>query len=228
MELFEFRKENRRLFLKVFGIKLNFVLPFGGNNKIILVKQNGTEKRILGVKGVKVKFHGSNAIFKVYEPIPHFIKCKFTFADNSLISIKSSTDDIRKLEVMTEAKGSKLIIGENFGINSGYFLFYKKENNKIEIGDDCMFSKNITIRTCDGHNIRSIETGEIINEDKDIKIGNHVWLGQDVSILKGVEIPDNTIIAFKSVVTKRFSEENTILAGIPAKIVKTNVNWERK
>lgn len=227
MKLFDFRKENRRLFLKLFGIKLNFVFPFGGNNKIILVKQNGTEKRIFRVKGVKVKFHGSNAIFKVYEPIPHFINCKFTFADESLISIKSSNDDIRKLEVMTEAKGSQLIIGENFGINSGYFLFYKKENNKIEIGDDCMFSKNITIRTCDGHNIKSLETGKIINEDEDIKIGNHVWLGQDVSVLKGVEIPDNTIVGFKSVVTKKFTDKNTVIAGIPAKVVKTNVNWER-
>lgn len=207
---------------------MNFVLPFGGNNKIILVKKDGTEKRIHSVKGVKIKFHGSNAIFKIYEPIPHFVKCKFTFADNSLISIKQTFDVIKNLEVMTEAKGSQLIIGENFGINSGYILFHKKENNKIEIGDDCMFAKEITIRTCDGHKIKSLETGEIINEDKDIKIGNHVWLGQGVTVLKGSEIPNNTTVAFKSIVTKKFSEENTILAGSPAKVVKTNVNWERK
>ena len=42
MSLFEFKKENRRLFLKIFGIKMNFVLPIGGNNKIILVKKDGT------------------------------------------------------------------------------------------------------------------------------------------------------------------------------------------
>lgn len=206
---------------------MNFVLPFGGNNKIILVKKDGTEKRIYAVKGVKVKFHGSNATFKVYEPIPHFKKCNFTFADNSLISIKPTTDDIKNLTVMTEAKDSQLIIGEEFGINSGYFLFHKKENNKIEIGDDCMFSKNITIRTCDGHKIKSLETNEVINDDKDVKIGNHVWLGQDATVLKGSEIPNNTIVAYKSIITKKFTEENTILAGSPAKVVKTNVNWER-
>ena len=228
MSLFELKKEDRRFFIKFFGIKMNFVLPVGGNNKIILVKKDWTEKCIKSVKGVKVKFHGSNATFKVYEPIPHFKKCKFTFADDSLISIKSSTDDIKNLTVMTEAKGSQLIIGEEFGINSGYFLFHKKENNKIEIGDDCMFSKGITIRTCDGHRIKSLETGETINEDKDIKIGNHVWLGQEVTVLKGSEIPNNTIVAYKSIVTRKFTEENTILAGSAAKIVKTKVNWERK
>ena len=97
MSLFESKKENRRFFIKIFGIKMNFVLPFGGNNKIILVKKDGTEKQINSVKGVKIKFHGSNAVFKLYEPIPHFVKCKFTFADNSLISIKSSFDIIKKI-----------------------------------------------------------------------------------------------------------------------------------
>lgn len=228
MSLFESKKENRRFFIKIFGIKMNFVLPFGGNNKIILVKKDGTEKQINSVNGVKIKFHGSNAVFKLYEPIPHFVKCKFTFADNSLISIKSSFDIIKNLEVMSEAKGSQLIIGKDFGINSGYILFHKKENNKIEIGDDCMCAKGITIRTCDGHKIKSLETGEIINEDKDIKIGNHVWLGQEVTVLKGSEVPNNTTVAFRAIVTKKFTDENTILAGAPAKVVKNNVNWERK
>ena len=227
MSLFSFERENRRFKIKFLFLKMSFVIPFSGNNKIIVVKKDGSEKKVRFISGVRVKFHGNNAVFKIYEPIPHFVNCKFTFADESLISIKTSTDDIKNLTVMTEAKGSKLIIGEEFGINSGYFLFHKKENSKIEIGDDCMFSKNITIRVCDGHKIKNIQTNECINEDQDIKIGNHVWLSQNVTVLKGSEIPSNTVVGYNAVVTKKFDEENTILAGLPAKVVKKEVNWER-
>lgn len=227
MSLFSFKKEDRRFKIKFLFLKISFVIPFGGNNEIIIVKKDVSEKKVKRISGIKVKFHGNNAVLKVYEPIPHFVKCKFTFSDNSLISIKTSTDDIRNLTVKTEAKGSKLIIGEEFGINSGLFLFDKKENSKIEIGDDCMFSKNITIRVCDGHKIKSIKTDEIINEDEDIKIGNHVWLSQNVTLLKGSIVPNNTVVGYNAVVTKKFNEENTILAGLPAKIVKKEVNWER-
>ncbi len=48
-----------------------------------------------------------------------------------------------------------------------------------------------------------------------------------VSILKGATIFDNSIVAFGSIVTKSFTETNVIIAGIPAKIVKTNINWKK-
>ena len=51
---------------------------------------------------------------------------------------------------------------------------------------------------------------------------------REVTVLKGSEVPNNTTVAFRAIVTKKFTEENTILAGAPAKVVKNNVNWERK
>lgn len=47
-----------------------------------------------------------------------------------------------------------------------------------------------------------------------------------VDILKGASINDNSIIGFKSLVTKKYTEKNVIIAGSPAKIIKTNINWE--
>lgn len=225
MKLFGFKKENRRLFLTIFGIKMNFVLPFGGNNKIIIVDKKGKEHRVPFIFGIKTHFHGSNAILKVYSPMPRFIKCDFTFDDNSVIEIGSSDDYIREMEVMTEAKGSELIIGKNFGLKDGYFLFHKKENNKIEIGNDTK-ARYLTVRTCDGHKIRDLNTNEIINPDGDIKIGNNVWLTGFNTILKNVIIPDYTIVANHAVVTKAFTEPYTVIGGLPAKVVKRNVKWE--
>jgi acetyltransferase-like isoleucine patch superfamily enzyme len=68
-------------------------------------------------------------------------------------------------------------------------------------------------------------SGNRINQAADVEVGNHVWIGYRVLINKGVVIPENTIIGTGAVVTKSFTEENTVIAGVPAKVVKRNVNW---
>ena len=59
----------------------------------------------------------------------------------------------------------------------------------------------------------------------DIKIGNHVWIGANVTILKGVSIGDGSIVAAGSVVTKSIPEA-CLAAGVPAKVIKENVQWK--
>ena len=58
-----------------------------------------------------------------------------------------------------------------------------------------------------------------------IVIGNHVWISADCKVLKGVTVPNNCIIGTNSVVTKKFTEENCIIAGNPAGVLKREVNW---
>ncbi len=52
-----------------------------------------------------------------------------------------------------------------------------------------------------------------------VKIGNNVWLGSEVTILKGVTIGDNAVIGAKSLVTKNIPA-NCIAAGVPAKVIR--------
>ena len=99
------------------------------------------------------------------------------------------------------------------------------EGRNINIGNDCLFSANITFRTGDSHSIINCETKQRINQSKNISIGNHVWIGNQVTILKGVNILDHTIIGTGSLVTKSCGLEGVILAGNPAKIVKTDITW---
>jgi acetyltransferase-like isoleucine patch superfamily enzyme len=46
--------------------------------------------------------------------------------------------------------------------------------------------------------------------------------------MKNAGLPDNTIVAAKSVVSKKFTESNTVVGGNPARVVKTGVNWDRR
>jgi acetyltransferase-like isoleucine patch superfamily enzyme len=57
---------------------------------------------------------------------------------------------------------------------------------------------------------------------KGIRIGNNCWIGSKVTILDGVTIGDGCILAAGTVVTKSFPA-NSIIGGVPAKIIKSRV-----
>lgn len=59
-----------------------------------------------------------------------------------------------------------------------------------------------------------------------IEIGDNVWIGNNVTVLKGSRIPDGCVIASSSVVCSTFDKPNCLIAGNPAKVIKENVTWE--
>lgn len=113
--------------------------------------------------------------------------------------------------------GTKCIIGH------GCYLSAKENNINLIIGNDCMLSRNINILTSDGHPI--LQKQVRINPAKNITLGNHVWLADNVTILKGISIGDNSVVGIHSLVTKSIPE-NSIAVGIPAKIIKKDINWK--
>jgi len=117
-------------------------------------------------------------------------------------------------------------IGDRTTVENAY-IAATEQNGKILIGEDCMFSHNVDIRNGDSHSIIDLHTRERLNFPKDITIGNHVWLGSYSQILKGVKIGDNSVVGISSVVTSEIPK-NSICAGIPAKVVKENIEWTRE
>jgi acetyltransferase-like isoleucine patch superfamily enzyme len=140
--------------------------------------------------------------------------------------------------LMMEA-GSKLIINGNFSIESGGRVSIGKNavlelgsgyiahnvfivcKDKITIGNGATISHNVVIRDNDAHEI--IDEGYV--SVKPIEIGNHVWIGTNVTILKGVKIGNGAIVGANSLINKNIPEK-TIVAGIPAKIIRENIEWE--
>ena len=101
------------------------------------------------------------------------------------------------------------------------------EGTKLHVGKDCLFALETVIRTGDGHSILNMD-GVRINPSQDVILGNHIWLGNKVTIQKGCQIADNCIVGTNAVATKIFDKPNCALAGIPAKILRENVSWEAK
>ena len=121
---------------------------------------------------------------------------------------------------------SHLKIGKNTTIEGARIITFNSKNT-ISVGDDCMLAENVMLYNTDSHPIYDKETGKILNYVKDMTIGNHCWLGMNVKLLKNTSIADNTIVGADAVVTKNFNEPNCILAGVPARIVRKNVDWKR-
>ena len=89
-----------------------------------------------------------------------------------------------------------------------------------------MFADHVELWNTDSHPIYN-EQGEIINPSCPIIIGNHVWIGKDSKVAKGVNIGNNAIIGFNSLVTKNI-KSNTLNAGLPTKQIREGVNWDRR
>lgn len=142
---------------------------------------------------------------------------------NRLVIEKGAT--ICGLRIVIRGKNCHVNIGSNFSENINCIIVCMGNCKTIEIGTDCMLSENIDIWNTDSHQITDMQ-GSILNLNKNIKIGNHVWIGKNASILKGVTIGSNSVVGMSSVVTSDM-DNNSIYVGNPARKVHDNINWKR-
>lgn len=109
--------------------------------------------------------------------------------------------------------GRNTKLGKNVFINA---CCQFQDQGGIEIGDNCLIGHNVVLATLN-HDMRPEKRWICI--PKPIKIGNNVWIGSNSTILSGVTIGDNSVIAAGSVVTKDVAP-NVVVGGIPAKFIK--------
>lgn len=111
--------------------------------------------------------------------------------------------------------------GENFIITAESSIICYKN---ITFGSNTLISWDTLIMDTDFHHIKNFN-GEIINVNKPVEIGNNVWIGCRTLILKGAIIPNNSVIAANTTVTKKYQKENTIIGGNPSEIIKEGIEW---
>lgn len=148
-----------------------------------------------------------------------------TLLSPQFISIGNNTSIMRHciLEAYAEVHSRpNLIIGND--VSFGEYS-HVTCTHRIEIGDGLLTGRFVLI-TDNGHGNSSIDEADIlpilrpVHSNGPIKIGKNVWIGDKATILSNVTIGDGAVIAANAVVTKDVPAY-TIVAGCPAKIVKT-------
>jgi len=132
-----------------------------------------------------------------------------------------------KVENFTFYAGCRVHVNPNaeLSIKSGFINYDSVIEcfNKIVIGNNVCISEKVVIRDSNNHVILRDDfqmTAPII-------IGNNVWIGLGATILSGVTIGDGAVIAAGAVVTKDVPPK-TLVAGIPAQVKRTNVEWVKE
>ena len=200
------------------------------NNIIEIVKADGRRVRVRRVPECKFVFTGDNNHIVLHEPIGK-LELIVRVSSGVYVELQPSVEWSRSILVSKaygENEQNKVIIGRNLKTTSRVSFLLGHGGGDICIGEDCMFATGIVFRTGDFHAIFDVDTGRVLNFNQSISIGNHVWLGEQVFLLKGACVADNTIVGARSLVNKKFEKTNVIIAGTPAKIVKENVNWDAR
>lgn len=114
--------------------------------------------------------------------------------------------------------GENIYLGKNSHINQ-YCCIWASKNSKIILGDNLLMGPGVKIFSSNHSSKLGTPMNMQPHVEKDIIIGNDVWLGANSVIVAGVKIGDSAIIAAGSVVTKDVPEY-TIVGGVPAKPIK--------
>ena len=110
---------------------------------------------------------------------------------------------------------AKIQVGANTTIGYNTFIF---ASSSIVIGDDCLIAPFVYIVDSNHQIKKGQKINEQPNESGPISIGNDVWIGSNVTILKGVHIGDGAVIGANSLVNTDVPA-NAIYAGTPAKMI---------
>lgn len=152
--------------------------------------------------------------------------CRFFFKGNDNSLYISCGTHLKNVTFWFEDDNNSIKVGQMV-TSEGELELAACESTKITIGDDCMFSYGIHVRTTDSHSIYD-ESNHRLNPADDIAIGNHVWIGADSMVLKGSNITSGSIVGARSIVTSSIKiKGNAMIVGAPAKVIKENISWKR-
>ena len=145
----------------------------------------------------------------------------------SLYLAKGATLEVEAFDVYA---GSRINVnaGAKLSLGSGYMNHDCVIDcfDSISIGHHVVISERVVLRDSDSHVIKDVKGMELEKPvvTAPIEIGDHVWIGMNVIVLKGVTIGEGSVVAAGSVVNKDVPP-HCLVAGVPAKVVKTNVTW---
>jgi acetyltransferase-like isoleucine patch superfamily enzyme len=110
--------------------------------------------------------------------------------------------------------GKNITLGKRIFINSGCKF---QDQGGVVIGDDCLTGHNVVIATLN-HDLAPSRRADM--QPAPVVIGRNVWIGSNATILPGVTIGDDAVVAAAAVVTKDVPEKSVVV-GSPARVVRS-------
>lgn len=182
---------------------------------------NKCTTKIVGKNNIIILNEGGGTSYNRY------FDCIFNIVgSNNVIEIGTNSTLLNVTFTMF-GDNNEIRIGSGFNCHESTELA-ALEGTRINIGKNSLFSSNIHLRTGDSHSVLDATTGRRTNKSKDIIIGEHVWIGNSVFVLKGANIGNHSIVAIGSVVPGKIYPANSVIGGNPAKVIKSNVDWLHK
>ena len=196
------------------------------NNKVRGKKDNVFIYRCTLFRKLSCSFHGvDNEVVIGGDSLTTLSNCHIIINGNhNKVIIENGVRAI-DLMICIEDDNNLIYIGKNTWIN-GKTELAAIEGTEIKIGDNCLLSANITLRTGDSHSVLDAITRKRINPSKSIIIGNHVWIGNTVIIFKGSAVGSHSVIGGGSVVTGKTFKEHTAIGGNPARVLRESIDWD--
>ena len=114
-----------------------------------------------------------------------------------------------------------LSFGADFNMTAESTIVCAKE---IRFGRDCLLSWDILVMDTDEHPLYN-KDNERINPAKAIIVGDHSWIGCKCVLLKGAEVPDNTVVAAGTLLKSSFVGEHQVIGGNPPLVLKRDIRW---
>ena len=207
-------------------------LKYGKNNIFIYDSEQNKYVRFLNnIKGLNIVIDENNV-------------------ENCLIVIDKKSKFKNSKIIVNNCYSPKIFISENNQINNLFINVLSGMNqiccigknniiygmsitladmHQVAIENDCLLGAGLVIRAGQSHSYYDIHTKKFFNSKKEcIRIGNHVWVALNVMFTGKASINNNCIVGARSLVTRNIKETYSIIAGNPAKVVRSDVEWDYK
>ena len=177
-------------------------------------------------------------------PVSINVHATARFEVNGSLRFKSHLGGDERI-VIHVGRNSELCIGGDFVIGNGVRIFVADNaklfvggkghesdsgitsltsimvQRSVEIGRDFMCAWGVFISDSDWHEMSGV------GSQADVVIGDHVWIAHSSSILKGTRLGHDCVVASHTLVSRMSVATNSLIAGVPGRVVRTGIDWQR-
>lgn len=203
----------------------------GGGGMKIFEKRKCGYRREIRILGLRVFAYGKSNIIQegkgnTFINIPPWLDL-VCYGDNNTVEFGPNTSFCGRIQIgepKFPVHGCVVKVGEGT-VSGGCWMILMEHDSKVTIGKNCGIAPDVEFWCSDTHSMVN-EAGEVVNRGRFIEVGDHVWIGKRAAIMKNTKIPDGCIVGFGAIVSSGVkAEAKSIIAGNPAKVVRTGINW---